>query len=100
MPDDWTVTVAHRQPDLGISIGDDGGTEATASVVTRHRVKPRDIERLPQPDGPVIVAASWLSPRSAVDLLTGTARMPAEGQALIDWMRRDPSRWQEVTLRG
>lgn len=27
-------------------------------------------------------------------------RMPAEGQALTGWMRRDPSRWQEVTLRG
>ena len=36
----------------------------------------------------------------AIDLLTGNGRMPAEGQALIDWMRRDPSRWQEVTLRG
>ena len=65
LPDDWNVTVAHRQPDRGIiSIADDDGTEATVSVVTRHRLEPRDIERLPQPDGPVIVSAKWLSPRS------------------------------------
>ena len=65
LPEDWGVTVAHRQPDVGIiSIADDDGTEATVSVVTRHRLAPRDIERLPQPEGPVIVAASWLSPRS------------------------------------
>ena len=65
LPDDWNVTVAHRQPDVGIiTIADNDGTEATVSVVTRHRLAPRDIERLPQPEGPVIVAASWLSPRS------------------------------------
>ena len=32
--------------------------------------------------------------QSAMDSLSGTARMPAEGEALIKWMRRDPSRWQ------
>ena len=65
LPDDWKVAVAHRHPDLGIiSIADDDGTEATVSVVTRHRLEPRDIGRLPQPEGSVIVAASWLSPRS------------------------------------
>ena len=65
LPDDWNVAVAHRQPDRGIiSIADDDGTEATVSVVTRHRLEPRDIERLPRPEGSVIVAASWLSPRS------------------------------------
>ncbi len=32
LPADWNVTVAHRQPDLGIiSIADDDGTEATVS---------------------------------------------------------------------
>ena len=57
VPADWAVTVAHRQSDRGIiSIADDDGTEATVSVVTRHRLEPRDIERLPQPDGSVIVA--------------------------------------------
>ena len=65
VPDDWNVTVAHRQPDRGVvSIAADDGTEATASVVTRHRLEPRDIGRLPIPEGPTIVSAKWLSPRS------------------------------------
>lgn len=29
-----------------------------------------------------------------VDLLTGPGRMPAEGQALIEWMRTDDDRWR------
>jgi hypothetical protein len=36
----------------------------------------------------------------ALDSLTGSARMPAEGEALIDWMRRNETRWLEPTLRG
>ena len=40
VPDDWNVTVAHRQPDLGVvSITADDGTEATVS------------DRLPGSDG-------------------------------------------------
>ena len=65
IPNDWTVTVAHRQPDLGIvSIAADDGTEATVSVLTRDRLEPRTIDRLPLPEGPTIVSAKWLSPRS------------------------------------
>jgi hypothetical protein len=65
VPDDWTVAVTRRQPDLGVvSITADDGTEATVSVVTRDRVEPRDIDRLPLPEGPTIVSAKWLSPRS------------------------------------
>jgi hypothetical protein len=65
VPDDWTVTVAHRQPDLGVvSFTADDGTEATVSIVTRDRLEPRDIDRLPLPEGPTIVSAKWLSPRS------------------------------------
>lgn len=65
IPDDWHVTVAHRQADVGVvRITADDGTEATVSVVTRDRLEPRDIDRLPLPDGPTIVSARWLSPRS------------------------------------
>ena len=65
VPDDWTVTVAHRQADLGtVSITADDGTEATMSVMTRDRLEPRDIDRLHLPEGPSIVSANWLSPRS------------------------------------
>ena len=30
----------------------------------------------------------------ALDCLTGSARMPAEGEAVVKWMRRDESRWR------
>jgi hypothetical protein len=33
----------------------------------------------------------------AVDCLTGTGRMPAEGEALLEWMGRDPS-WRVDTI--
>jgi hypothetical protein len=65
VPDDWTVTVAHRQPDLGmVTISAYDGTEATVSVVTRDRLEPREIDRLLLPEGPTIVSAKWLSARS------------------------------------
>ena len=64
LPDDWNVTVAHRQPDRGIISITADGDAATVSVLTRDRLEPRDIERLPQPEGPVIVSAKWLSLRS------------------------------------
>ena len=62
---------------------------------------------LAKPYDPIVFQRGWSDAefpavsvaQLAIDLLTGTARMPAEGQALIGWMRRDPSRWQEVVLQ-
>ena len=34
----------------------------------------------------------------AVDLLTST--MPADGAAIIEWMRRYPTRWRSTSLRA
>jgi hypothetical protein len=34
----------------------------------------------------------------ALDCLTGNARMPAEGEALIAWMKKNESRWRTGTL--
>lgn len=36
--------------------------------------------------------------QAAVDDLTGNGRMPEEGEALVEWMRRNPSRWQASML--
>ena len=36
--------------------------------------------------------------QAAVDDLTGTGRMPEEGEALIGWMRRNLGRWQSTSL--
>jgi len=33
-----------------------------------------------------------------VDCLTGAARMPAEGEAMLDWLRRNAPRWQAPSL--
>ena len=32
--------------------------------------------------------------QTAIDLLTGSARMPQEGEALMAWMRRNESVWR------
>jgi hypothetical protein len=34
----------------------------------------------------------------AIDCLTGMGRMPQEGEALLDWMLRNESRWRDKTL--
>ncbi len=34
----------------------------------------------------------------AVDCLTGPGRMPAEGEALLEWMQRKAPRWQAPSL--
>jgi hypothetical protein len=36
--------------------------------------------------------------QAAVDALSGPGRMPTEGNALLDWMRRDPRRWKADAL--
>lgn len=36
--------------------------------------------------------------QAALDCLRGNARMPAEGEALIAWMRRNEARWRTGTL--
>jgi hypothetical protein len=64
--------------------------------------KPYDsvvVERLFPNQTPVLprvplVAASQL----AIDCLTGSGRMPQEGEALLDWMAEDESRWRLPTL--
>ena len=45
--------------------------------------------------------AIYVSPaQAAIDCLTGPGRMPAEGDALLDWMRRKAPRWQATSLTG
>lgn len=38
--------------------------------------------------------------QAAMDSLTGPARMPAEGEALLTWMRRDEPRWRSQNLKA
>jgi len=38
--------------------------------------------------------------QTAIDLLTGNARMPEEGEALLGWMERNEARWRSESLEG
>jgi hypothetical protein len=38
--------------------------------------------------------------QTAVDLLTGNARMPSEGEQLLVLMQRDLQKWQHTSLRS
>ncbi len=53
-------------------------------------------ERCSVEDGLRYVAPS----QAAVDCLTGNGRMPAEGEALIDWMIENEASWRLPSLRG
>jgi hypothetical protein len=51
-------------------------------------------ERLERDDG-----IAYVSPSQAVaDCLTGTGRMPSEGQALLEWITEDEDRWRIPSL--
>lgn len=58
--------------------------------------------RLARPCDPIAFERTWTRdglvyasiPQVAVDCLTGPSRMPAEGEALLAWMRTHTHRWQ------
>ncbi len=65
LPPDWGVIVASRNTSGGIvSIASDEDAAADVLVIARDRLEPRDLDRLPLPDGPELVSAKWLSPRT------------------------------------
>lgn len=59
-----------------------------------------------EPYDPIVFDRTWTSSglrfasiaQIAADCLTGPARMPAEGEALIEWMRRNADRWRSPSL--
>jgi len=61
---------------------------------------------LVRPDNDVVFARStnddgvwWAAPSQvAIDCLAGSGRMPAEGEAVIDWMREEESRWRYPSI--
>lgn len=43
----------------------------------------------------------WASPSQvAIDCLAGNGRMPAEGEALIEWMSKNESEWRFSSIRA
>ncbi|MCA1689823.1 MAG: hypothetical protein LC720_05100 [Actinobacteria bacterium] len=65
-----------------------------ANVALLAPFDPVVFERTDEQEGIRYVAPS----QATVDCLTGTGRMPAEGEALLDWMLADESRWRRDSL--
>ncbi len=65
-------------------------TDTGANVVLAEPYDPVVFDRSTIRDELRIVAASQL----AVDLLTGPGRDSSEGNALLDWMRRNENAWR------
>ncbi len=85
----YCETVPSVAKALGLMPADDGANVAL--------LRPFDSvvwERTSMDDGVRYVAPS----QAVVDCLTGTGRMPAEGEAVLEWMAQDESRWRLGSL--
>ena len=71
-------------------------TRTGGNVVTAVPYDPIVFERTWVQDDLVLASVAQI----AVDCLTGFARMPSEGDALLAWMRRRAPRWQSPALSG
>jgi hypothetical protein len=96
---------------------------ASASLLVVYTMNPKmladDLNLLPsdtgadtilvRPENNVMFARSaedptgltWAAPSQvAIDCLAGDGRMPSEGEAVIDWMREDESRWRAPSIKA
>ena len=69
-------------------------TRTGGNVVTAIPYDPIVYERTWEQDGLVFTSVTQI----AIDCLTGFGRMPAEGDALLTWMRQRAPRWQSPSL--
>ena len=91
-------------PEVAVVFTDDPERFAKTARLLPTRIGANVI--LATPYDPIVFQRGWpnaefpsvSAAQLAIDLLTGNSRMPEEGQAVIDWMRRDPSRWQTAHL--
>ena len=101
-PDGHLVTVT--APEIAVVYTDDPerlaetvrlrSTRTGGNVVTALPYDPIVFERTWEQDGIRFASIAQV----AIDCLTGFGRMPAEGEALLDWMRQRAPRWQSATL--
>jgi len=68
--------------------------EAGANVILLRPFDPVVWDRAATEDGVTYVAVS----QAVVDCMTGTGRMPAEGEALLAWMIANESQWRANSL--
>lgn len=65
VPPTWQVRVARRNAEGGdVEVVSEDGTGTSLAVVTRKRLEPRAVDRLPFTEQPTVVFAKWLSPRT------------------------------------
>jgi hypothetical protein len=91
-----TAVMYHQDPERFARLTRLLPTRTGANVVLARPYDPIVFERIRDDAGLRRVSIA----QAALDLLTGPARMPAEGEALLTWMRRNESRWRSPSLRG
>ena len=82
--------------------------ERLAEVARLLQVRTGANVRLARPYDPIVFERTWTrdsvvyvsTAQVAVDCLTGPSRMPAEGEALLAWMRTRLTNWRCPPLRG
>lgn len=110
----WTVTgsfvarsiVPIAAPEVAVIYADD--PERLAKVARLLPTTSGANVIVAKPYDPIVFARGWTDTdfpsvsvaQTVADSLTGNARMPAEGTALLDWMRRNERRWRRSSLRG
>lgn len=64
LPQGWTVDIAVRDQDGGTVVISSRREDGPLSLWVRRELTPREVPALPSPDGPTVIAARWLSPRT------------------------------------
>ena len=91
-------------PEIAVVYADD--PERIASLTRLRQVRNAGNVVIARPYDQIVFERTWTrdnvvyaSPAQVVvDCLTGPGRMPAEGEALLEWMQRRASRWQAPSL--
>ncbi len=108
----WAVTgsfaasrlVSVAAPEIAVVFAED--PERIATLTRLRQVRNGGNVVIARPYDQIVFERTWTSDnviyasvaQIAVDCLTGPGRMPAEGQALLEWMQRKAPRWQAPSL--
>ena len=109
---DWVITgsfatselVSVAAPEVAVVYADD--PERVATLTRLRPVRNGGNVVIARPYDRIVFDRTWsrneliyASPAQlVVDCLTGPGRMPAEGEALLDWLRKRAPRWQASSL--
>jgi hypothetical protein len=110
----WAITgsfaaaplVSVAAPEVAVVYTED--PERIATITRLRQVRTGGNVVLARPYDRIVFERTW-SRRNAVyvslsqvvvDCLTGAGRLPAEGEALLNWLRRKAPRWQAPSLAG